>query len=84
MSKYFFKQMTKSQQYHMVDKIPSPLEYFAYVLNFQSLMAGPLILYRDYIEFAEGYNIIKKSNANVSSSRNLSFKFFDISSFFSG
>lgn len=50
----------------MVDKIPSPLEYFAYVLNFQSLMAGPLILYRDYIEFAEGCNIIKRSSSNVS------------------
>lgn len=58
-------QLTKSQQYHMIEKVPTPLEYFAFMLNFPSLMAGPLILYRDYIEFAEGCNIIKRSNSNV-------------------
>jgi len=57
--------MTKSQQYHAVEKVPSPLEYFAYVINFQSLMAGPLILYRDYAEFIEGCNLNKPSS-NVS------------------
>jgi lysophospholipid acyltransferase 1/2 len=50
----------------MIEKVPSPLEYFSYVLNFQSLMAGPLVFYRDYIDFIEGYNIISRSNANVS------------------
>lgn len=48
----------------MVDKVPSPLEYFSFVLNFQSLMAGPLVFYRDYIDFVEGCNI--KSHTNVS------------------
>lgn len=28
-------------------------------------MAGPMVFYRDYIEFIEGYNFLKKSNANV-------------------
>lgn len=50
----------------MIEKVPSPLEYFAYMLNFQSLMAGPLVFYRDYIEFIEGYNFIGKSSSNVS------------------
>lgn len=58
------KELSKNQQYHMVEKVPSPLEYFSYVLNFQSLMAGPLIFYRDYIDFIEGCNIIRKSNSN--------------------
>ncbi|CAO1359362.1 unnamed protein product [Diamesa serratosioi] len=58
------KELTKAQQYHAVHKIPSPLEYFSYVLNFQGLMAGPMVFYRDYIEFIEGYNFLKKSNAN--------------------
>lgn len=60
------KDLSKSQQYHMIEKVPSPLEYFAYMLNFQSLMAGPLVFYRDYIEFIEGYNFIVKSSSNVS------------------
>jgi lysophospholipid acyltransferase 1/2 len=58
-------ELSKSQQYHMIEKIPTPLEYFAYMLNFQSLLAGPLIFYRDYNEFIEGYNIIGKSSSNV-------------------
>lgn len=49
----------------MIEKVPSPLEYFSYTLNFQSLMAGPLFFYRDYIEFIEGYNVNPKSNRNV-------------------
>lgn len=65
--KFKFQELTKSQQYHMIDKVPSALEYFSFALNFQSLMAGPLILYRDYIEFIEGCNIIKRSNSNVNS-----------------
>lgn len=35
-------------------KIPSPLEYFAYTLAFQTLMCGPVVFYTDYISFIEG------------------------------
>ncbi|XP_046423142.1 lysophospholipid acyltransferase 6 isoform X3 [Neodiprion fabricii] len=38
-------------------KMPTALEYFAYVLHFQALMAGPVIFYRDYIDFIGGHNI---------------------------
>ncbi|XP_068145098.1 lysophospholipid acyltransferase 6 [Drosophila tropicalis] len=51
--------MTKAQQYHAIRKMPSALEYFSYVWHFQSLMAGPLVFYKDYIEFVEGYNLLK-------------------------
>ena len=34
--------------------MPSALEYFSYVLHFQALMAGPIIFYRDYIDFIHG------------------------------
>lgn len=33
------------------------LEYFSYVFHFQALMAGPVIFYRDYIDFIHGRNI---------------------------
>lgn len=61
------KDMTKAQQYHSLQKLPSALEYFSFVLNFQGLMAGPLVFYRDYIEFIEGYNLLKSpvSNGNL-------------------
>lgn len=59
-------ELSKQQQFYAVRKLPSALEFFAYVLHFQSLMAGPLVVYKDYIEFIEGTNILKHSNANVS------------------
>ncbi len=60
-------ELTKSQEYHAVRKLPSALEYFAYTLHFQGLMAGPLVFYRDYIEFIEGSHILKHSpSSNVS------------------
>lgn len=37
-----------------VERIPSPLEYFAYTLAFQTLMCGPVVFYSDYINFIEG------------------------------
>ncbi|CAH2037474.1 unnamed protein product, partial [Iphiclides podalirius] len=40
-----------------VDKTPSPLEYFAYTLAFQTLMCGPVVFYSDYIKFIEGAEI---------------------------
>ncbi|KAL7735979.1 hypothetical protein ACLKA6_002407 [Drosophila palustris] len=59
--------LTKAQQYHAIRKMPSALEYFSYVWHFQSIMAGPLVFYKDYIEFVEGYNLLKRpaSNANL-------------------
>lgn len=59
-------ELTKSQRYHAVRKCPSALEYFAYCLHFQGLMAGPMVLYKDYIEFIEGTNILKHSPVDVS------------------
>ena len=40
-----------------IEKIPSPLEYFAYTLAFQTLMCGPVVFYSDYIKFIEGARV---------------------------
>jgi D-alanyl-lipoteichoic acid acyltransferase DltB (MBOAT superfamily) len=37
-----------------IRRMPSLLEYLAYVLQFPTLMSGPMITYHDYIEFVEG------------------------------
>lgn len=61
------KDLTKSQKYHAIQKVPSALEFFSYVLHFQGLMAGPMVFYKDYIDFIEGYHILKHApGANVS------------------
>ncbi|XP_003424410.1 lysophospholipid acyltransferase 1 isoform X2 [Nasonia vitripennis] len=47
-------ELTPSQRHHAVHKMPTALEYFSYVFHFQALMAGPIIFYRDYIDFIHG------------------------------
>ncbi|XP_076231667.1 lysophospholipid acyltransferase 6 isoform X2 [Calliopsis andreniformis] len=44
------------QRRQAVKKMPTALEYFSYVFHFQALMAGPVILYRDYMDFIEGHS----------------------------
>uniref|UniRef100_A0A182S988 Lysophospholipid acyltransferase 1 n=1 Tax=Anopheles maculatus TaxID=74869 RepID=A0A182S988_9DIPT len=59
------KDLTQSQQQHAIRKLPSPLEFFSYTLHFQGLMAGPLVFYKDYIDFIEGCHIMKQTSANA-------------------
>ncbi|XP_041772526.1 lysophospholipid acyltransferase 1 isoform X1 [Anopheles merus] len=59
------KDLTQSQQQHAIRKLPSPLEFFSYTLHFQGLMAGPLVFYKDYIDFIEGCHIIKHTSASA-------------------
>nr|XP_012137084.1 PREDICTED: lysophospholipid acyltransferase 2 isoform X2 [Megachile rotundata] len=40
-------------------EMPTPLEYFSFVFHFQALMAGPVIYYRDYMDFIHGRNLSK-------------------------
>lgn len=40
-------------------KMPTLLEYFSYVFHFQVLMCGPVIFYRDYIDFINGNTFLK-------------------------
>ncbi|KFB36538.1 AGAP007567-PA-like protein [Anopheles sinensis] len=59
------KDLTQSQQQHAIRKLPSALEFFSYTLHFQGLMAGPLVFYKDYIDFIEGCHIMKQTVANA-------------------
>lgn len=62
-------ELTKSQKFHAIRTLPTALEFFSYVLHFQGLMAGPLVFYKDYIEFIEGTSFLKHTNGNVSISQ---------------
>ncbi|XP_050293206.1 lysophospholipid acyltransferase 6 [Anthonomus grandis grandis] len=61
--------LTETQKYYAVRKMPSLLEYFSYSLMFPTLMAGPMIFYKDYIEFINGHpsttNNIKSTSNQV-------------------
>lgn len=53
------QELTKSQKLYAVYKVPTTLEYFSYALHFPALMAGPVLFYRDYIDFIQGNNFIQ-------------------------
>ncbi|XP_036904577.1 lysophospholipid acyltransferase 2 isoform X2 [Sturnira hondurensis] len=46
--------LTPSQRYLAVRRMPSLLEYLSYNCNFMGILAGPLCSYKDYIIFIEG------------------------------
>ncbi|KAL2712656.1 lysophospholipid acyltransferase 6 [Vespula squamosa] len=48
------EELTPLQRHQAVYKMPTMTEYFSYVFHFQALMAGPVIFYRDYIDFIHG------------------------------
>lgn len=56
--------LTASQRQHAIVKVPSALEFFSYTLHFQGLMAGPLIFHKDYIDFIDGSQYLKKSRTS--------------------
>lgn len=61
--------LTTSQKYYAVRRIPTALEYFSYMLQFHTLMVGPLVFYRDYVDFIDGTNL-RKDFHRVFSSNN--------------
>ncbi|KAJ8730107.1 hypothetical protein PYW07_017145 [Mythimna separata] len=49
--------LTATDSQIKIEKIPSPLEYFAFTLAFQTLMCGPVVFYSDYMKFIEGARV---------------------------
>ena len=53
-SKKADEKLSDSQREEALDRVPSPLEYFAYVFNFQTIICGPLVFYSDFQHFLTG------------------------------
>lgn len=58
-------ELSPEQARYAVKKNPSLLEYFSYLLTFQTLMCGPLVYYNDYIQFITGENFEKHLSTSV-------------------
>lgn len=52
--------LTASQRGQAVRRPPTALEYFAFCLHFPSLLAGPIVLFGDYMDFVEGTNYLRR------------------------
>ena len=53
------EELTEEQKRYAVRKMPTAIEFFSYLLSFQTLMCGPLVYFSDYIEFITGTNFEK-------------------------
>lgn len=58
-------ELTTGQKQYAVKALPTPLEYFSYVLQFPTIMAGPVLFYNDYAAFIKGENLVFEAS-NVS------------------
>ena len=55
-------ELTNSQKLYAVRKIPSALEYFSFALQFPTIMAGPAMFYKDYVDFIDGKHLLQSSS----------------------
>ncbi|KAI1283222.1 Lysophospholipid acyltransferase 2 [Halotydeus destructor] len=65
-------ELTEEQRKFSVKRMPSALEFFAYLIAFQTLMCGPLVCYVDFMEFIHGTNFerhVPKNGKNPSPGR---------------
>uniref|UniRef100_A0AAR5PQI1 Uncharacterized protein n=1 Tax=Dendroctonus ponderosae TaxID=77166 RepID=A0AAR5PQI1_DENPD len=61
------EKLTETQRSYALKKVPNLLEFFSYSLMFPSLMAGPAMFYKDYIEFIEGNSLMDLKKSTPSS-----------------
>jgi lysophospholipid acyltransferase 1/2 len=54
--------LSKDQKEQVVNQLPNALEFFSYIFNFQSILAGPLCTYNDYMDFIKGTDVTKHQN----------------------
>ncbi|KAL7638236.1 UNVERIFIED_CONTAM: hypothetical protein RMT77_010800 [Armadillidium vulgare] len=51
--------LTPLQKKYALKSKPSALEYFGYLMNFQSILAGPFFMFTDYHDYIEGTHYIR-------------------------
>ncbi|XP_063611150.1 lysophospholipid acyltransferase 6-like [Penaeus indicus] len=59
------EELTQLQKEMVVRKKPTALEYFGYMLNFHSILAGPYFMFADYQDFVEGTHYAKRALQTV-------------------
>lgn len=51
-----YDKLSQYRKKYVTKKKPSLIEYYGYLFQFQSILAGPNILFKDYIQFIDGSN----------------------------
>ena len=56
--------LNQDQREQKIDVCPSLLEYFTYIFNFHSFLAGPCFSIKDFLAFMDGSNLKPLNNPN--------------------
>eukprot|EP00064_Thunnus_orientalis_P009396 superscaffoldBa00001187_g9420 len=67
-------QLTPSQKYLAIRRMPSLLEYLSYNCNFMGILAGPTCSYNDYMAFIEGTCYQPRHHENANGKENGKYK----------
>lgn len=67
-------QLSPSQKYLAIRRMPSLLEYLSYNCNFMGILAGPTCSYNDYKAFIEGTNYQPRHQDNANGKENGKWK----------
>ncbi|KAM4625390.1 lysophospholipid acyltransferase 2 [Polymixia lowei] len=68
------EQLSPSQKYLAVRRMPSLLEYLSYNCNFMGILAGPTCSYNDYMAFIEGTGYQPRYLENANGKENGKYK----------
>ncbi|KAI5713201.1 hypothetical protein M8J75_014468 [Diaphorina citri] len=60
------EKLTASQKSLAIKEMPPMLDYFCYILQFQTILAGPVVFYNDYRDYIRGINFEKGKDQQVS------------------
>lgn len=58
--------LSASQKSSSIKQVPPLLDYFCYVLQFQTILCGPVVFYNDYQDYIQGTNFKKNSDKDIS------------------
>lgn len=56
--------LSSDQKSQAIRENPHIIEFLSYIFNFQGIACGPLVYYKDYIDFIDGNNILKNKKKN--------------------
>lgn len=60
-----YEKLSPYRQKYVTKKKPSIFQYYGYLFQFQSILAGPNVLFKDYVQFIDGTNFKNAKSVSI-------------------